>query len=562
VKTSFFQFIIQIIPFVASALACGQMESREVELAAAAIRHAAGIKANNQDALSANSLDNAILVDGKKYATLQSAVSAAQSAGGSRIVVPPGTYAVSTNLFSGVTVPIDLDFVGPSEVDLTAAQTITSNNISIRFASQNPAITRIGAASPGAPQTSGLRFKATASLSAPMFTVTGPILGFNVSNVHFDCNGNATMAISADRMQTSQWTGIVSADNCSVIGFKFPNNATGPNQDTSFNQIQELFVTRTPACVEFDQNSEITSNFAHNIIQEIACSLLGTSGATDEVYYQGADGNFVGRIWCQIKGGTGSAKSCVHFSASAYSNIIDIIDPSIPGTGSAPTPAIVQDANGSINTVVQLSLNNWLSSGAGNAVGDQVANKGNLVWTDQYGVHPYSSTTAGAARIYLDDTSSIVNGSNQNAVIQYNRSNNIIQIVNTHTRPSISMVVGGNTGFGIQNGYGAPGSMTFDLSNLSSYQDFIFPSEGGIFSIEVASGTTSITASDNVGCVDQTAPATGVTTAMKVIVAPVSPQTNTTWSGYVSATGIVDIRVCTISSLTGSAVTYNWSVIL
>jgi hypothetical protein len=77
----------------------------------------------------------------------------------------------------------------------------------------------------------------------------------------------------------------------------------------------------------------------------------------------------------------------------------------------------------------------------------------------------------------------------------------------------------------------------------------------------VASGTTSVTASNTVGCVDQTATATGATTAMKVVVSPVSPQTNTIWAGYVSSTNNVDIHVCTIVALTGSAVTYNWSVI-
>lgn len=245
-----------------------------------------------------------ICVDGTNYDTIPRATAALEaSGGGTEYISGSGPFALTTNLFSGVTVPIQLVFTHPAEVDIAATQTIAANAISIVFLGQNPAISRIGSSLAEAAQTRGLRFKAIASLSGPLFQVNGPILGFNLTNVHFDCNANATYAVQADRMQASVWSGVISADECTSGGFKFPNGAKGSNQDTAFNQMGMLFVTRSPQCFEADQNGDGTSDFDHNIIGEIGCSLLGTGGTTDEVYFQGADGNVVQRIWCQIEGG-------------------------------------------------------------------------------------------------------------------------------------------------------------------------------------------------------------------------------------------------------------------
>jgi hypothetical protein len=108
-----------------------------------------------------------------------------------------------------------------------------------------------------------------------------------------------------------------------------------------------------------------------------------------------------------------------------------------------------------------------------------------------------------------------------------------------------------------------PGCNVIDIEAVpsTSYITTTWPAQSGTLANVVASGTLSVTAGDSVGCVDQTTTASGATTGMKVLVSPVSPQTNTSWSGYVSAANTVDIHVCTIVALTGSAVTYNWSVI-
>jgi len=84
---------------------------------------------------------------------------------------------------------------------------------------------------------------------------------------------------------------------------------------------------------------------------------------------------------------------------------------------------------------------------------------------------------------------------------------------------------------------------------------------GGTMESLIAAGTLRIVPRNTVGCVDQTATAPGATTAMKVVVSPVSPQNNITWAGYVSTSNTVDIRVCTIVALLGRATTFNWSVI-
>jgi hypothetical protein len=77
----------------------------------------------------------------------------------------------------------------------------------------------------------------------------------------------------------------------------------------------------------------------------------------------------------------------------------------------------------------------------------------------------------------------------------------------------------------------------------------------------VASGTLTLTSMNTIGCVDAAASASGAVPGNRVVVSPVSPQKDTQWSGYVSKADTINIRVCTITPLTGNAVTYSWSVL-
>ena len=86
------------------------------------------------------------------------------------------------------------------------------------------------------------------------------------------------------------------------------------------------------------------------------------------------------------------------------------------------------------------------------------------------------------------------------------------------------------------------------------------PSNGGVDSL-IASGTVSIAPKRSIGCVDRSSAAPGATTAMKVVVSPVSPQANIMWAGYVIAANMVAIRVCSIATVPGTATRFNWSVI-
>ena len=67
--------------------------------------------------------------------------------------------------------------------------------------------------------------------------------------------------------------------------------------------------------------------------------------------------------------------------------------------------------------------------------------------------------------------------------------------------------------------------------------------------MKVVSGTATITPGPTVGCTDTTETATGATTSMIVKVSPSSlpaGNANTTWAGYVSASGTVDIHTGSI----------------
>jgi len=114
--------------------------------------------------------------------------------------------------------------------------------------------------------------------------------------------------------------------------------------------------------------------------------------------------------------------------------------------------------------------------------------------------------------------------------------------------PSQNFLVTGNVTVGGSLAIGSGGGLTSTGA-------------GGTMESLIAAGTLRIVPRNAVGCVDQTVTAPGATMAMKVVVSPVSPQTNITWAGYVSTSNTVDIRVCTIIALLGSATTFNWSVI-
>ena len=98
-------------------------------------------------------------------------------------------------------------------------------------------------------------------------------------------------------------------------------------------------------------------------------------------------------------------------------------------------------------------------------------------------------------------------------------------------------------------------------NHVAAFADGVHIRDGGAVESIIAIGTLAITASNSVGCVDQTAAAPGARSTMKVVVSPIEPQSNTVWSGNVSASDTVDIHVCMIVALTASPVTYNWSAL-
>jgi hypothetical protein len=88
-------------------------------------------------------------------------------------------------------------------------------------------------------------------------------------------------------------------------------------------------------------------------------------------------------------------------------------------------------------------------------------------------------------------------------------------------------------------------------------------SSGSIQKVDrrMSSGSITVTAGNNVGCIDAKATASGAEPGRRVLVSAIAPQTNTQWSAFIGETGVVDIRVCTIAPITGIPVTYRWSVL-
>lgn len=108
---------------------------------------------------------------------------------------------------------------------------------------------------------------------------------------------------------------------------------------------------------------------------------------------------------------------------------------------------------------------------------------------------------------------------------------------------------------------GASQVVSFGNTTIGAGSAITSSGAGGTMESVIASGTTSVTPGNSVGCTDTTAAASGAATTNRVVVSPQSPQGNTSWSGFLSASNTVDIRVCTIVALTGSATTVNWAVI-
>ena len=81
---------------------------------------------------------------------------------------------------------------------------------------------------------------------------------------------------------------------------------------------------------------------------------------------------------------------------------------------------------------------------------------------------------------------------------------------------------------------------------------------GDATNAQVLTGSVSATAPAAVGCNDTTVSISGVTTGMVVATSPqASPGANVSWSSFVSASGTVDIRLCTLVAFTPSATTYS-----
>ena len=306
-------------------------------------------------------------IDGTQYSTIRSAIADTNC----NVINAQGYTAAetwSTNVL-GVSRPLRL-IIDPamSEIDLTSTQTISVNNISIEYA-VNPYNNSVV-------QAPGIRFKATGTLDGPMIQVNGPVSGFNLNNIHLDCNGNATWAIIVDRLQNSSWRGQISSANCTAGGFRFQTNGTLPDQNTMFNSIDTLWVWGSPACVEFDKNAANNEDFSINVIQSINCNVTGSSGATDAVFFQGADGNYIGNIWCVVTGGNGTARSCVHLGgAFVYENVIGLVDSGVAN------PAVINDAGNSYpNLVEHVHLGNFLSVGRGTQ-GNEVTQNGPIIWS-------------------------------------------------------------------------------------------------------------------------------------------------------------------------------------
>ena len=309
-----------------------------------------------------------------QFPTLQAAVTQAQNAGGARIIVPPGTYPVSTNLFAAVTVPVELDFAGPAVVQDSHGQVISTSNIKIKFPSSNPNNNNLS-------ERPGVRWQASTKLSAPLFQINGPIDGFDLDSVHFDCNGNATYAVLADRMNNSHWSGTISSSGCTTMGFRWVINGGVADQGNAWNVIDELWVWgaySSQQCVEVDTNAAQNADFDLNSIGAINCGgLAGSGGVKAGVLLSGADGNVIGQINCYpYAGGAGAPKACVEFGgAFAYENVIELIDSSLHNV-----PVVAADSgNAYPNVVKKIHLGNYLS--AGGSLGKEVTGTGLLEWS-------------------------------------------------------------------------------------------------------------------------------------------------------------------------------------
>lgn len=79
---------------------------------------------------------------------------------------------------------------------------------------------------------------------------------------------------------------------------------------------------------------------------------------------------------------------------------------------------------------------------------------------------------------------------------------------------------------------------------------------------QALTGSISATAPSAAGCNDTTVSVAGATTGMVVAASPqANPGANVSWAAFVSASGTVDLRLCTMVAFTPAAVTYNLSVL-
>lgn len=282
-----------------------------------------------------------------------------------------GAQTWSTDVFGSTTKPVTL-LLNPSvSISVSTIQHILTNNIEIAGAAVNP---NYGGA-PQAAQTAGSRFTYTGSAtSSGMFNIgnaTTPILGFRLSNAHFNCNSLAASAIVADRMQGSTWSGAVTAEECTGTSFIFTNDGTATDGGTSWNNIAYLASYGSPSCVQFSGNSYAAAYVNH--FGMVQCDF--TSGGNGLDFYD-SDSNVIEQFYGYRNSGAGKGIYFHETGVYSRSNYIKFADPSGGG--------IYQEAYTSPNSPNFIGLvmtENWAGSCTA-PCGSVVQGSGNIIWTD------------------------------------------------------------------------------------------------------------------------------------------------------------------------------------
>lgn len=352
------------------------------------------------DSFSANLKDKGGAVfNAAGYASIQQAVDAAVTAGKPSVLLPPGTYHITSHITLG---------------NGTSTTLSTMQGISLIGVSGGMALGETGQAD----HTSGLVSIVADSAMDEMVLINGPISGVRIENIHFDCNALAQTAIRSVHARRSTYRNIEARE---FTGTGFVLTAYGSHAlsvEGGVGQILDnvrLKSTQTNA-VGFDFG--VSSFTVMDVAQVHGTNLIAqvTGSGSTGVIFRGIDSSTFSFL--DTRGATTSVRVIPPTGNAYLPDVINIYNAaleSVGGTGTLTVTGTWTPAGGGIycSPFSVIDAEQWPSDSRIWGLSNDKKFHGSLTWHDPQTFQRNVLGTTPADSLLIDNTTAAAAGAQQ-----------------------------------------------------------------------------------------------------------------------------------------------------